>query len=237
MNCIIDRGNTKTKIYFFDSKTLNHAAHFNNDENELIEDCLEQNQFDYGIISSSADTPAYFEKYNFLRFSHQSKLPIKLNYRTPHTLGTDRIALAVGALETYPESNSLIISLGTCITMDILNNKAVYEGGIIAPGIHMRRKAMHTQTANLPLIDMKALENPPLIGKSTEESMASGIIHATQAEINGLIQRFESIYNDLTVILTGGDMDLFEFHAKNKIFAQPNLQAIGLNRILIDHVS
>lgn len=237
MNCVIDRGNTKTKVFFFDNTELVHSYHFNNDEQGAIEATLKTNEFNQGIISSSSNIPTYLKIFNFIELSHQSKLPIKLEYHTPETLGTDRIALAVGALVHFPLSNCLIISLGTCITLDILNKEAIYEGGIIAPGVHMRRIAMHQQTANLPLIETHSLENPPLIGKSTEESMASGIIHATQAEINGLIQRFESIYNDLTVILTGGDMDLFEFHAKNKIFAQPNLQAIGLNRILIEHVS
>lgn len=237
MNCVIDRGNTNTKIYFFEDAELVDGFHFTNEEEDGIQSLLNSYVFHQGIISSSADLPSYLRKKGFHILTHTSPLPISLNYHTPHTLGTDRIALAVGALACYPNTNCVIISLGTCITIDVLNDNAVYEGGIIAPGVHMRRIAMHQQTANLPLIDTRALENPPLIGRSTEESMASGVINATAAEINGLIQRFESIYNDLTVILTGGDMDLFEFHAKNEIFAQPNLQAIGLNRILIENVS
>jgi type III pantothenate kinase len=71
------------------------------------------------------------------------------------------------------------------------------------------------------------------VGKTTLESMQSGVFNGALNEISATIERFKAIYHDLTVIITGGDAYLFEFHLKNEIFAQQNLQAIGLNRILL----
>jgi type III pantothenate kinase len=92
---------------------------------------------------------------------------------------------------------------------------------------------MHTFTENLPFVDINKQEKVSLVGKSTTESMESGVYNGTIAEIEQTINQFKVIYKDLTAIITGGDHKLFELHLKNEIFAQPNLQAIGLNRILL----
>lgn len=70
------------------------------------------------------------------------------------------------------------------------------------------------------------------MGKSTAESIESGVFNGTFAEIEGTIARYKEIYKDLTVILTGGDQEIFEKNLKSDIFTSLNLQAIGLNRIL-----
>ena len=233
MNCVIDQGNTRTKIYFFQKEELIKAFTFLNNEVKAIESTLNKEVFVHGIYSSSSKIAAFINKEKFLILSNETPLPIRLDYKTPESLGTDRIALAAGAYASFPGKNCLIISAGTCITIDIIDEHAVFQGGIISPGIDMRRIAMHKQTANLPLLSQKKVTEISLIGKSTKESMESGVINGVIAEISSTIDQFQSIYNDLTIIITGGDAYLFELHLKNKIFAQANLQAIGLNRILL----
>lgn len=233
MNCIIDQGNTRTKIYFFENEELQKSCAFFNDELKKIQELIRNEHFDAGIYSSSSDLLEFIKPKDFLILSNETPIPISLDYKTPKTLGTDRIALAVGANYLYPERNCLIISTGTCITIDLMDKNGIFQGGIISPGFDMRRKAMHNQTANLPLLEQLKRKEVSLIGKSTEESMESGVFNGMLAELNATIDRFKSIYNDLTVIITGGDANLFEFHLKNEIFAQQNLQAIGLNRILL----
>lgn len=233
MNCIIDRGNTKTKIYLFEQNEQVEDYSFFNDEENQIKDKLSSLKFSRGIISSSSNIPAFIKEFNFLVLTNQTPLPISIAYKTPHTLGTDRIALAVGAFSLFPNKNSLIISAGTCITMDILDQNNTYQGGIISPGLTIRLQSLHTFTENLPLLKQNEQKQFPLIGKSTQESMESGIYNGAFAEINQFIYQFKAIYQDLTVIITGGDANLFDLNIKNKIFAQLNLQAIGLNRILL----
>ena len=82
-------------------------------------------------------------------FNEHSKLPIRINYDTPQTLGRDRIASAVGAHFLFPSEDLLIIDAGSCITYDLLINNS-FEGGIISPGFKMRLKAMHEMTEQLP---------------------------------------------------------------------------------------
>ncbi len=233
MNCVIDQGNTRTKIYFFQKEELIKAFTFLNNEVKAIESTLNKEVFVRGIYSSSSKIATFINKEKFLLLSTKTPLPIRLDYKTPESLGTDRIALATGAYASFPEKNCLIISAGTCITIDLIDEHGVFQGGIISPGIDMRRKAMHEQTAKLPQLSQKKVADIALIGKSTKESMQSGVINGVIGEISSVIHQFQSIYNDLTIIITGGDAYLFELHLKNKIFAQANLQAIGLNRILL----
>jgi type III pantothenate kinase len=94
----------------------------------------------------------------------------------------------------------------------------------------MRFKALHTFTDHLPLIEGD--KNGKLIGSSTEESIISGVLNGMTAEIEGIINKYADIYENLTVILSGGDLNCFDKNLKNNIFAFPNLVLTGLNIIL-----
>lgn len=231
MNLIIDRGNTRTKIYFFKYNECVRQFVFMNEEDEAIKKCITSSSFEKGIISSSADIPAYCQHQNILVLNYKTPMPIQLNYDSLATLGTDRIALAAGAQSVYPNKPALIISAGTCITIDFVDEDAVYQGGIISPGINMRFDAMNDYTASLPHIEFE-LGHFPLLGKTTHQSMQSGVINSVLKEVDGIIDELKSNYQDLTVLITGGDYKLFELQLKNKIFVQPLLQAFGLNSIL-----
>jgi type III pantothenate kinase len=166
--------------------------------------------------------------------SHMLPLPIKILYATPQTLGVDRIAGSCGALQLFPGKNTLVIDAGTCITYDFTDSSKQYYGGGISPGLKMRFQAVHTFTARLPLVS--PVENPELIGNSTETSIQSGIVNGTVAEIDGIIDRYRQKYPDLQVILCGGDGPFFENKLKASIFASPDLVLIGLNSVLIHNV-
>ncbi|MEQ9006865.1 MAG: type III pantothenate kinase, partial [Ekhidna sp.] len=81
-------------------------------------------------------------KTNIEVLSHLTRLPISLNYKTPETLGADRIAAAVGVFDLFPDMDNLIIDLGTCMTIDLVEKTGVFRGGVISPGLVMRMKAM-----------------------------------------------------------------------------------------------
>ena len=82
--------------------------------------------------------------------THLTPLPLTIGYRTPTTLGRDRIAAAVGAWQLFTGSNLLVVDAGTCITLDVVTATGVYLGGNIAPGVEMRLKAMHDYTSRWP---------------------------------------------------------------------------------------
>ena len=166
----------------------------------------------------------------FIRLTSDTRLPIRLNYETPETLGKDRIATAVAGSHLYPGRNVLIITAGTCITYNVVSPDKIYLGGAIAPGIDMRFRALNTFTDHLPLIEKSG--ESTLTGRSTAGSIISGVQQGVLAEMDGLINRYRKEYEDLIVILSGGDAKYFDKRLKNNIFAVPNIVLTGLNIIL-----
>ena len=237
MNLVVDYGNSSAKVAIFNHLDLIEKHTFS-ELNEL-RSFLQQSSAENLIVSSVTTEAkkvtewAVNAKQKFI-LSHTLPLPIRILYKTPHTLGVDRIAGACGALQLFPASCSLVIDAGTCITYDFIDASGNYHGGGISPGLMMRFKAVHTFTARLPLI--QPTENPELIGNSTESSIQSGVIYGLAAEIDGIIGRYRSQYPDLKVILCGGDARFFENKLKDSIFASPDLVLIGLNSVLIHNV-
>jgi len=227
LKLIIDQGNTQTKLALFQQKKLLKKIVYNQD-NQLRE--LES-QADVVILSSVGDASAVLKELEKdpLLLTTNTILPIVNLYESPENLGNDRIAAVVAAATQFPKSNVLVIDAGTCITLDLFMKEG-YQGGSIAPGIHMRLKALHQQTERLPLVDFGG--EVDIIGKNTIQSIQSGVINGVLAEIDGMIDRYKSQFSDLKVMLTGGDFQLFEKGLKNSIFADPDLVLKGLNEIL-----
>ncbi|GAA0891532.1 type III pantothenate kinase [Fulvivirga kasyanovii] len=158
-------------------------------------------------------------------------LPFKINYKTPQTLGLDRIAAVSGAQGIFPDTNCLVIDTGTCFTYDFIDSAGTYHGGGISPGISLRFKALHTFTANLPLIEFE--KDVPLVGQSTKGSILSGVVNGTIAEIQEIIRMYSDKFGHLQIIICGGDAKFFENKLKASIFVAPELVLRGLNRILL----
>lgn len=169
----------------------------------------------------------------FFPVSHQTPLPFRNGYQTPHTLGMDRVAAVAGAQAVFPGRPLLVIDAGTAITYDFLDESGTYRGGGISPGINMRFDALHTFTAKLPLIEHLP-EIPPLVGDTTESSMRSGVVNGVLAELEGIMQAYQKRADGkLQVVITGGDLGLLEKGIKTSNFADPHLVLSGLYEILI----
>ncbi|NVK53337.1 MAG: type III pantothenate kinase [Flavobacteriaceae bacterium] len=237
MNLIIDVGNTRVKIAVFEKDTLLKLDVI--EENELLKKVdflVSEYQIKSGIIASVRKLPAHLErellkKTAFLVLNHTTKVPFINQYKTPKTLGVDRIALVANAAKKYTMQHVLIIDAGTCITFDFVNSKGMYLGGAISPGITMRYNAVKAFTSKLPLLEKKSAVK--LTGTTTEESIHSGIINGILNEIEGVISQYKKEYPLLTIVLTGGDTYFLAKQLKSGIFAHPNFVLEGLNTILI----
>jgi type III pantothenate kinase len=160
--------------------------------------------------------------------SHKDVFPFVNKYATPQTLGIDRMVLAAGAMLQFPNQNRLVIDAGTCVTYDFIDETDTYHGGAIAPGLRLRYESLHNFTAKLPLL---TLENPDfLIGKSTAESIHSGVVNGFVYEIDGFIDEYKALYSNFIIILTGGDTDFLAKRLKNTIFANSNFLLESLNQ-------
>jgi type III pantothenate kinase len=238
MKLIADFGNTLQKIARFRGEELVDVEAFQNiSAEQLIHYVLDKGPFTAGILSAvipvSNEMLGVFRQLPaFLELDHKTRVPVKIDYKTPETLGRDRIALVVGASVVSSDQNALVIGAGSCITYDLVTADRHYPGGAISPGINMRLKALHTFTGKLPLVQQQ--EYKQLIGVSTTSSILSGVINGVVEEVKGFIGRYRSEYPDLKVILTGGDQEFLYNYLKSDIFAVPELVLQGLNKIL-DH--
>jgi len=133
-------------------------------------------------------------------------------------------------MKQFPDENVLIIDLGSCITYDFINSENEYIGGAISPGLNMRYKSLNNYTSNLPFLEPKKINY--LIGKSSEESIHSGVINGIVSELNGAIDRYQKEFKKIRIILTGGDSKFLFSKIKNSIFANSNFLLLGLNFLI-----
>ncbi|MEI6866698.1 type III pantothenate kinase [Flavicella sp.] len=233
---IIDAGNTRVKLFVFEGDKIIFSA---SEESQRLEKIILiiLKKYSIGkIILSSVGalqkkiTEIVNREVPLILLSHKTKLPFDSLYSTPKTLGVDRIALVCAASILYPSKDVLIVDAGTCVTFDLLNKENTYLGGAISLGLEMRYKALNSFTEKLPRLSFK---NPEiLIGDSTESCIHSGVVNGFVAEIKGIIEQYELQYPNLTIVLTGGDMNYLSKRLKNSIFANPNFLVEGLNAIL-----
>ncbi|UCS94480.1 type III pantothenate kinase [Echinicola marina] len=238
-NLVIDIGNTRIKSALFDGLEMIEEQSLN-----YIDELLRYTDawdFDHVIVSSvrwSSQELELMLPFGFLFLDQGTLLPVKNQYQTPHTLGLDRLAAAIGAYSKTGKGPVLSIDLGTCITYDFIDAYKAYLGGAISPGLQMRFRAMHEQTARLPLVDYDFEEvKPGLIGGNTLDGMKSGVYFGIKHEIEGIIKQYLGNHQDLKVFICGGDAKFFESLTKDHIFVIPNLVLHGLNRILIYNVN
>lgn len=237
MNLIIDIGNSVAKIAVFKETELVEVFYDSNHSLEQLTNVSSKYSLQKGIVASVITITDHIRsqiealRLKIIYFNHLTPVPITNLYKTPETLGVDRLAAAVAANELQPKQNILIIDAGTCITYEFIDAAGCYHGGNISPGMQMRLKALNTYTDKLPLISPKGNILP--FGNTTETAIRSGVIQGIVLEIEGYITKLQEKYPRLFVFLTGGDKFSFDTKIKSIIFADNFLVLKGLNRILI----
>ena len=233
MNFVVDQGNTHVKLAVFEEDKLLVSQVFDELNNEIINLFISNYAVKRGVISAVKGNvdQNLLKKYNLIHLTHLTPIPLQIKYKTPETLGVDRIAASVGASSMFSFNNLLVIDLGTCVTFDFISSKNEYLGGAIAPGFEMRFKALNHFTGKLPLAKFNK-EKLRLIGNTTESSIISGVYNGMKHEIEGVINDYLIQYDDLKIVVTGGDINLFDLAPKNRIFADEFLVLKGLNEIL-----
>jgi len=150
----------------------------------------------------------------------QMVVPIKNGYNNPAQVGQDRLVGAYAGLKLYGKP-LIIIDLGTAITFDIVSVKGEYLGGVIVPGIRLSAESLFLKTALLPKIDIKAPD--AVIGKTTQESILSGLFYGYGSLCNGMVdllsRRISSRRSKVLphVIMTGGHTRLMKKFISPKI--------------------
>ena len=236
MNIAIDIGNTLQKIAVFNNDECVYCQSFPLITEAVLVPVFHQFAIKNAIVSSVAGLNAQVIDFlntntKIVHYSHQTTLPITILYKSAETLGLDRIANAVGAAMLFPAQNVLSVQTGTCLVLDFVNEYKEYLGGSISPGIQMRFEALHEKTKNLPYLSAKNI-TPDFLGTTTNDSLYSGVINGICHEIDGFIEDYKTKFDNLVVLITGGDAPYLQKSIKNTIFAAPNLVLKGLNEIV-----
>jgi len=126
---------------------------------------------------------------------------LKNRYKDIPALGVDRWVAAVGAHNLYAGDDIVIIDAGTAITIDVVNSKSEFLGGVIMPGMQLMHDALIGNTAQ---IRAQTDENPPLIGRSTQECVSSGV----RLGVSGGVDRVVSAFKQELSANIGGDSSL-----------------------------
>lgn len=119
-------------------------------------------------------------------------------YETPSQLGADRWAALIGAhaLHTGP---CVVVSAGTATTIDLLLADGRFPGGLILPGEYLMRKALSRDTAQLPLAEGDAREEP----RNTVDAIVTGCLYAQAGAIERMFRRIAG-QPDALCLLAGG---------------------------------
>ena len=239
INLIIDTGNTFHKIAVMDvGNNILEEVVVPELTEEIVGDICDRFAPAKAIVSSTRGDAQRSKQLlerrvqYVLCFDRSTPLPIEVDYdRT--TLGSDRIAAAVGAVELYgADKQIVVIDAGTAITIDFVDC-GVYRGGNISPGVDMRLEALHDKTATLPLCAPRALEDEQLrVGHNTADAIVFGVMQSGFYEVKGYIDTFCKKNDKNLIIFIGGDAEYFVNQIKSAIFAGRKVMYSGLNRIL-----
>ncbi|MEI7500614.1 MAG: type III pantothenate kinase [Bacteroidota bacterium] len=241
MDLIVDLGNTNKKLAIFNDGRLIDIQLFSVLSMKILHDFTRhypgiQNCIFSSVTSYRASITKFLSgNFHFFDFDENTLLPIINRYKSKKTLGKDRLAAAVAGANHFPGKNVLVINAGTCITYDFVSDRNEYFGGAISPGILMRFHALHTFSGRLPLVSFR--NTMILTGKDTEESILSGVLTGSIAEIEGIANKYRQKYPDIEIILSGGDYKYFDKRLKISIFALPNIVIHGLHQILAFNVN
>jgi len=226
-----DFGNTRLKVAVFNDQQFEREIVLENDDDQTIIDLISKTGAQKSILSSVIHhnpgiETVLAERTQFHKLSHLTAINFTTPVGKPETIGADRLALMAAAAHFFPNQNTLVIGLGSCITYNFLNQYHQFLGGAISPGMDMRFKSMHEYTAKLPLV--KEDWNYPLIGYDTKTNLQSGVIVGIASEIEGFIERYGQKYGNFNVVLTGGNSAYFASQLKYRIFADHNFLYKGL---------
>lgn len=149
----------------------------------------------------------------------------------PHEVGADRIVNAVAAVERWG-APVVVLDFGTATTLDVVNARGEYLGGVIAPGVAISAEALFHRAARLARVDVRRPAR--VIGRNTAESIQSGLYHGYAALVEGIVRRaLDELGEDAPVIATGGLATVFADELRFLETVDPDLTLSGL-RILWD---
>lgn len=198
---------------------------------------VKPNQIDDCIISSVVPPVMNAIRTGIRKIIHRDPMVVGPGVKTglnirmdnPGQVGSDRIVIAVGAMETY-NAPLILLDFGTATTLEVIDRNRAYIGGCIIPGVRTALEGLIARTAQLPSI---SLETPKkVIGSNTEDCIRSGVMYGAAAMIDGMLDRAEEELGEKAmVVATGGIAPVIIPLCRRKILLENDLLLKGLQVI------
>ena len=161
------------------------------------------------VYTLSAACQKYFAKPPFI-LQAGVKTGLKIRYRNPLEVGTDRIANAMAGVDKFPDEDLMIVDLGTATTLCAISKDRTYQGGVILPGLSMSMQALESGTSKLGSVEI--IRKEVCLGRTTMSSIQSGLYFGHLGALQEIMHRVrieEFGGKQPKVIATGGFATLF----------------------------
>jgi type III pantothenate kinase len=153
-------------------------------------------------------------------------LPMTLWVDEPDKVGTDRVVSAAAAYAVV-EDAVVVADFGTAVTIDLVDQNGIFQGGVICPGFEISAKALNENTAQLPKIKITKPKAP--FGKNTTEAINCGLYYSAVATLQEVIRRYaEKIGKWPHTILTGSGAEMIKDDCEFIDSYVPNLVIKGI---------
>ena len=245
----IDVGNTQITIGAFHEQKLTHTWHLHTEPRATADELGPQlhallryaplgfNEI-IGIVIASVVPPLdaalgaacrSYLKQTPLFVDAQAKLGIKNLYKKPEEVGADRLVNAV-AVDELLGGPAIVVDFGTATTFDCISARGEYLGGVISPGLELAHEALTARAAKLPRVPFGVPKN--VLGKTTKESLQSGLFYGYIALVEGVLQRLvKDMRGTPKIVATGGLSTVIGPRIKMVKHIQPALTLEGLRII------
>lgn len=242
----IDIGNTNTSIGLFEGRALRFRWRIGSDSNRtsdemgiLVRELCAQSGVALsqiaGVVLSSV-VPALTDAaaamagdalgVEPLIVGPDLDLGITVEYRDPSEVGPDRLANAV-AVHEMVRGPAIVVDFGTATTFDVVTGDGRYLGGAIAPGLLTSAENLFRRAALLHRVALGPPER--VVGRSTEESLRSGILYGAVGQVDGIVRRIVAEWGEQPrVVATGGLAEKIALLSRTIDLVEPDLTLIGL---------
>ena len=212
----VDVGNTSTAVGCWSDGRVSRVSHLDGSMHEAmsaVDGLCASRRFDgmayLSVVPQLDRAWRTFAKKAGLRMHQVSSadfeggaMGIALDYPEPETIGADRLADAVAAVDRHG-APVIVCDFGTAFTAAAVTADRVWRGGVIAPGFPLMRDYLFERTAKLPRMAIGG--KCPKIGRSTEEAMRFGALVGYRGMVREIVAEIKRNFKTrFRLVATGG---------------------------------
>lgn len=241
---VLDAGNTSIGCALFEQEMIVETMYFSTSHfrEEDLDTLLKDKEIEAALIGSvhnvtMAGLIDYFKKKDILFFELTHKdLSVILDVEEPQEVGADRIAASYGALFLHPDTDLIVVDMGTALVFNVIARERRFLGGAITIGPHVTAKALAKYTDMLPTVEITKPKS--CLSRSTIGNIQSGIYYGMIGTIEKIIEEIRTIHfgqGKSLIIATGGLAGPTESEPDSSVFAKFRLSLEEDLKGIIDH--